>query len=1622
MDFNPQEFNQDGQQLYGGGEDWNQDEQGPQEVVANAQQPVNIQNAPLMIPGPFTLSKAYRWNLEAGPPGAANAAFEPLIATVTARIQNFVGQGPVDNNPGRLIRNCYDNAFLLARRRFNLRGPAIEDEEWLQDHPTATKMAYTTATRIHVNYTNVPWMYERDQYEVFGGEQEPAVVNFNQQNRRPFSMVKVTIENMPVIRGDELGIVDSNLSSDNVYIRPNDPSYTVRRLYTSLAMRYFHNNNEDFQVGSSPQLVFPANIDARRNAIRITFQFMFVKQDNWVPLEDPNDFVPSIQTGNIANASVRILPQRDAAIRSGLANARRVVEAPANQVGQAVNEVLGSLYVGGRRFSARASSAGGARRTAGANTTESLYFKLKERIYIKRTLGDFFTHSKACIGVPVTEEELCFPMSFMRCQLRTWTHQVVSGHILSDMLSVQEDEVFNLKLNEDAVCPYDLKTSFFDGENIRVFDCTKVQLPRVGRNGKTMYKNESIDLSPEEINLWKWCAYQVHYFVEGVCKTEIPMQDLDLCLQAYSFAFQVNISVYAMEMKGERIIIETLPTCKREKESFIGLILQNTHLHAISSVRHYHRSEVNPLGTSLHTYCDFCNTMCYSRTRDFTHVNKCCQNDDWKVCQSLEDLHANEATKMETRKKYQYLKADKRSRLICLSCFKSKEDDCFCLGDTQTKMTTFVTCKVCNKMAGLYYFNQHRCFMSPRKPKKVLDNQKIFVYDIESMQTYNPDINQYVHECILICLRAVYDDRKWKFDNIPDYVRFLIDNKEMHGSVILAHNGGGYDHQFVLRYLEDSGIMHTTTPRPNTLHKYLMVEITMKGDESSIKFLDFMMMMTDSLRNIGKAFKLDICKGDFPHKFSKAEHLEYNGPLPPSDHPDDYYNFKEMKSQLELDESREYWKKQELIYCTCYDGMCICNKKKWNFKKELEAYCWIDVDVLAGACKAYRDQALNFSGNSDYAWSTNGIEPFQYMTQSQIALALFMQGKEQNNIAITHEKIRPSFDPNQILWMENFMDENPQYDIQHAGNSFQEYFDIETNTFVDGYCKKNRTVFEYLNCFTDGCCVCYENEIRLGAIHPTRNVKWDKVSAETYKRLNTLRVSNNYLNVITRWSHDKETYIQFKEIPTLGNIMKLRDFFYGGRTEVFAAYADASKLGDMEILHHDVCSLYPYVCSWKELPVGVPEIKFHKNVERERLNPNHPDKYFGFARIKVRPNSKDLIGILPSRQKAENGDEKLTYDLFVKEGCWHTELIYLAMEHQYEILEIYEVWHWPLMQRSTTLMRGYMEFFLRMKQEAEGWEKLGKDILNGKQEADIEDKDKKDIAEMIFNNNGGFARPRIEKVEKNPVLRQLAKIFLNCLWGKLCQKNASEYERFIYGYKQYLEICSNSMINLSTIKFRHVNGCVFKARYELTDNLQETNRFLNIPIAASVTAHAQVVLMRQMFKIGPERVLYCDTDSIMFIREKALEKLNKSGLGNWEDEHPNEVIKRFWALAPKCYMMEIDSDNTIDYHFKCKGVRSTEDNRKNTSYDKIHDLIEREFLEKESGSINAATMIIHPNSTNSMIPYGTLCTSYGTKKIQIVFSKRELLVNKDENVKQLSDKAIVRLVPFGYNGNVVNEL
>jgi hypothetical protein len=1589
------------------------------------------------------------------PPDVMSDVYTPLIANVICRVSNFHyvdgnQRSEIENNPANLIWVAYPSAFGLALRRYNFITPDQVNSEYHRHHPTATVFQYI-------------------QDEVVEGQLIVQHTPNRTPNKIVSSKVKVYINGMPIMTDADAGITNRmyDIYSDNVNISSDNNLLTVRKLYTTIARKFFY-GQVGFNVtnASGFQVSFPQ--DTYANDITVQFSFMFYRRQGWVPVDQlpPMQIAPGstqdlfvmeeeegvnsdlfVQDNNQNGNNFNDNPMPENALfqlPAHLVQPRRSVRStrytgtlsvptliqqaftrPQSQISQS-QVAAARNRIGNNPAPARKTNVSG---KIGADDTSDVVANIEPKIWIRKNIDDYFKHSKACIAVPQTEEEICFPMAFMRAQLRTWYFKInaETNKIENEFCNIIEGGTIEIEaLNSNFK---KLLLPFYDGVNINVFASEK-QKYKKGSHGKFVYVNEKTDLSQEEIDWWKWCAWQVHYFVEGVCDREVDVHSLDDCLACYSYAFEVNIGIYAMEMKGERIMLECFKSIEKTATvKFIGLLIQNSHVHAIAHMREFQHSEIAKCNTCIHSYCDFGNHLNTHWDKSYKHMNSC-YTKDWQLVPSLETMHQEEMDKMSSKIRFYKLKPEERIREMCKLCFKEVKN-CDCNEKWCTVFTKYVQCSICNDIVPYFYFNTHYCFMKARSPKKRLNDLKIFVFDIESMQIFNEESKLYVHECILVCLKCVYSDEKWMFQNIQDFVHALVETKRFHGSRILAHNAGGYDLHFVSRYLEDNGIVHTIVPRPNTLNKYLMLEISMSGEKTAIRFLDFMMMMTDSLKNIGEAFKLNVCKGEFPHNFSIPSHLNYEGPIPALDAPEDWYGFKGMKEK-DLHASKKYWEEQQKEYCTCYfEEMCICGRKKWSYKKALEHYCWLDVEVLSEACKAYRQRALEFGGTSEYDWSTNGIEPFEYMTQSQIALALFLEGKVHRDIFITHEKIGCEFDPKQIEWMEHLMFVDPSRKIQHAGNSVREYYDVDTRSFVDGYCHATREVFEYFDCVRDGCYLCYKHEIDSKQIHFLKNTTWDKVYKQTQLRITQLRSNNYYSDVIVRWKHEDVVYPELQQKPSIGNLMRLRDCFYGGRTEVFAAYANPSKFGpDMQIKHYDVCSLYPYVCSHKELPIGIPEIYFNFNIDKSRLHPNHPQRYFGFVRARVRPNPHDLIAILPHR--SVSGDtEKLVYDLLEKEGCWHTELVYLAMEHQYEILEIYEIWHWPESQRSKNLMKGYMEFFLRMKQESEGWCKLGKSLFPTKQsDKDFTEEEIDAVVNMIFENNGNFARPRKEKVEKNPVLRQLAKIFLNCLWGKLCQKETTEYEKFIYGYKQYLEISTNAFIDQETIKFRRVNNNVFKVRYKINEGLKDfalqLSKYINIPIAASVTAHAQVHLMRQMFVVGPERMIYCDTDSIVCLRLSNEIKLSKSGLGQWEDEHPDDIIEKFYALAPKCYLELILDNKTkeVEEHLKCKGVRATLDNKAKVNEESFRKLIEQEYLKEillvnnlnsntEKFTVQADIMTIFPNSTNAYVPYGMMCTRYNKKNIQPVFTKRVL--EKAFCINNTLDQLdILRLTPVGF--------
>jgi hypothetical protein len=155
-------------------------------------------------------------------------------------------------------------------------------------------------------------------------------------------------------------------------------------------------------------------------------------------------------------------------------------------------------------------------------------------------------------------------------------------------------------------------------------------------------------------------------------------------------------------------------------------------------------------------------------------------------------------------------------------------------------------------------------------------------------------------------------------------------------------------------------------------------------------------------------------------------------------------------------------------------------------------------------------------------------------------------------------------------------------------------------------------------------------------------------------------------------------------------------------------------------------------------------------------------------------------------------------------------------------------------------------------------------------------------------------------------------------------------------------------------------------------------------IAAFTTAHARCLLYRAMASVpDPQRVLYCDTDSIIFVHDKneALPLTTGNFLGDLTDElPPNVEVTEYYSAGAKFYLLQ--GRNTVtgeDYVvFKIKGVSL------NTSTESV--LCAENIKQLVLGSID--TLYAPFSNIRRFKETGKLINASCMKKCRVTHSKR----------------------------------
>ena len=170
----------------------------------------------------------------------------------------------------------------------------------------------------------------------------------------------------------------------------------------------------------------------------------------------------------------------------------------------------------------------------------------------------------------------------------------------------------------------------------------------------------------------------------------------------------------------------------------------------------------------------------------------------------------------------------------------------------------------------------------------------------------------------------------------------------------------------------------------------------------------------------------------------------------------------------------------------------------------------------------------------------------------------------------------------------------------------------------------------------------------------------------------------------------------------------------------------------------------------------------------------------------------------------------------------------------------------------------------------------------------------------------------------NPGLRKIAKLCLNALWDKFGQSDDKNDYDFHFTHESLVKQLINN--NKIIPQYWHIinDNCV-ELRYKYREDTTIAPEFVSEITAAFTTANARVRLYKMLDWLDESQVIYCDTDSVIFLYDEdnpnhKHPELNSSeardlgiefgnGLGQWlsDFKDPNEYSNEMCVMGAKSY-------------------------------------------------------------------------------------------------------------------------
>lgn len=581
-----------------------------------------------------------------------------------------------------------------------------------------------------------------------------------------------------------------------------------------------------------------------------------------------------------------------------------------------------------------------------------------------------------------------------------------------------------------------------------------------------------------------------------------------------------------------------------------------------------------------------------------------------------------------------------------------------------------------------------------------------------------------------------------------------------------------------------------------------------------------------------------------------------------------------------------------------------------------------------------------------------------------------------------------------LYWLQSTT--RPQ--LQHARNRGE--FQVPgTSYLVDGYDPTTRTIYEFYSCWWHGCPRCYQNRTE-----PHRRLL-DRTLEDAWRKTEERRrtIQRQGFQVATIWEcawvkmkADNAEIQAYVDSLDLTEPLEPRDAFYGGRTTPVKLYHRVDETKG-EKIDYDFTSLYPFVNKNSKYLVGHPHII---------AQPGHTDltQYFGLAKCKVLPPYGLFHPVLPWRHRgkllfplcAACATSEMTESLLDRcwdcphtddqrclIGTWCTPELVKATEMGYQIVYLYEVWHFP--DSMEGLFKVYVDTWLKLKEEASGWPS---GVTTAEQ--------RQQYVDEYLEEEG--VQLEADKIAKNPGRRALAKMMLNSMWGKFGQRPNKTRVREFDDVKAFCTFHESEKVEVQWVSVLTEERVEVHYKHEV--EAEPVAPHLNVFVAAFTTCWARLRLYTALEMLG-ERVLYMDTDSVVF---STLPDQPKPPLGQYLGEFKSELdaddhIVEFMSAGPKNYGYQMVKGKG---DCKVKGLSLTREGLAQVNYQVMRQNLLDEI---QSPLEDGKTRVIPTTKTHQIVRHPKeyqLETVRQNKKYQLVFDKRAV------------DETTFTTYPYGY--------